>query len=211
MAFDVGRDFQTRWLAVPEAVRQQVFSELHSICTLLEPETHFEEWKVVDARRDQVHQALVKTALEEQEARRQAELERQRIEQLAREKAEEEERQRLAKIAEEERIERERLEAIEAARIAELERIEAERLAKELEEKALMEQLEAEQRALEAKREAERQAAIAQKRREREEFRNYLATQAEQQINANLQTLKVELKEWIDAQVKKEFGEDDEV
>ena len=72
MALDVGRDFQKRWHSTPEAVRQQIFSELNSICKLLEPVTRFEEWQVADQARHEQQQALVDEALEEQRLHEQA-------------------------------------------------------------------------------------------------------------------------------------------
>lgn len=72
MALDVGRDFQRRWHITPEAVRQQIFSELNSICKLLEPVTRFEEWQVADQARHEQQQALVDEALEEQRLHEQA-------------------------------------------------------------------------------------------------------------------------------------------
>ncbi|MEC7118826.1 MAG: hypothetical protein VXW65_02850 [Pseudomonadota bacterium] len=50
MALELGRDFSKRWLAAPEVVRQHVYAELRSICTLVEPETDFAEWQQQQAQ-----------------------------------------------------------------------------------------------------------------------------------------------------------------
>jgi len=49
MALELGRDFAKRWLAAPDVVRQQVYTELGSICQLLEPQTDFAVWQAEQA------------------------------------------------------------------------------------------------------------------------------------------------------------------
>lgn len=51
MALELGRDFPTRWLAAPDAVRQRVYDELNGICHLLEPQTVFAEWQAQEDAR----------------------------------------------------------------------------------------------------------------------------------------------------------------
>lgn len=58
MALELGRDFSKRWLAAPDIVRQQVYTELSSICQLLEPQTDFFAWQNEQAKRPTLDQVL---------------------------------------------------------------------------------------------------------------------------------------------------------
>ena len=62
MALELGRDFPTRWLAAPDAVRQRIYDELNGICHLLEPQTVFADWQAQeDARPSLDMQANMQT------------------------------------------------------------------------------------------------------------------------------------------------------
>jgi hypothetical protein len=168
---EVGRDFQKRWHATPEAIRQQVFSELNSICKLLEPVTNLAEWQVADQARHEQQQKLVDEALEEI-----------RLHELARIAAEKQ-------LAERRRLEEEQAAAAALAAQREAEALAAQRAAEELAARQLAEALAAQQaaealaaqQAEEARAEAEAQArAEAEAARLQEEAR----IQAEQQAAA---------------------------
>jgi aryl carrier-like protein len=51
MALELGRDFPSRWLAAPDAVRQRIYDELNGICHLLEPQTVFTDWQAQENAR----------------------------------------------------------------------------------------------------------------------------------------------------------------
>ena len=168
---EVGRDFQKRWHATPEAIRQQVFSELNSICKLLEPVTNFAEWQINDQARHEQQQKLVDEALEEI-----------RLHELARIAAEKQ-------LAERRRLEEEQAAAAALAAQREAEALAAQRAAEELAARQQAEALAAQQaaealaaqQAEEARAEAEAQArAAAEAVRLQEEAR----IQAEQQAAA---------------------------
>ena len=172
---EVGRDFQKRWHATPEAIRQQVFSELNSICKLLEPVTNFAEWQINDQARHEQQQKLVDEALEEI-----------RLHELARIAAEKQ-------LAERRRLEEEQAAAAALAAQREAEALAAQRAAEELAARQLAEALAAQQAAealaaqqaeearAKAAAEAEAQArAVAEAARLQEEAR----IQAEQQAAA---------------------------
>ena len=58
MALELGRDFSKRWLVAPDVVRQQVYSELGSICQLLEPQTDFATWQHEQAKLPTLEQVM---------------------------------------------------------------------------------------------------------------------------------------------------------
>ena len=58
MALELGRDFSKRWLSAPDAVRQQVYTELGSICQLLEPHTDFTTWQLEHAKLPTLEQVM---------------------------------------------------------------------------------------------------------------------------------------------------------
>ena len=62
MALELGQDFAKRWLAAPEAVRQQVYDELGSICRLLEPQTDFTAWQTEHAKLPTLAQVMTEAA-----------------------------------------------------------------------------------------------------------------------------------------------------
>lgn len=175
---EVGRDFQKRWHATPEAIRQQVFSELNSICKLLEPVTNLAEWQVADQARHEQQQKLVDEALEEI-----------RLHELARIAAEKQ-------LAERRRLEEEQAAAAALAAQREAEALAAQRAAEELAARQLAEALAAQQaaealaaqQAEEARAEAEAQArAEAEAARLQEEaarLQEEARIQAEQQAAA---------------------------
>ncbi len=151
---EVGRDFQKRWHATPEAIRQQVFSELNSICKLLEPVTNLAEWQATDQVRHEQQQKLVDEALEEIRLHEQARIAAEQ--QLA-------ERQRLAAEQAAALAAQQEAEALAARQEAEAlaARQHAEALAAQQAAAALLAQQQAE--ALAAQQEAEARARAAAK------------------------------------------------
>lgn len=62
MALELGQDFAKRWLHAPDAVRQQVYNELGSICRLLEPQTDFAAWQIEHAKLPTLVQVMAEAA-----------------------------------------------------------------------------------------------------------------------------------------------------
>lgn len=159
---EVGRDFQKRWHATPEAIRQQVFSELNSICKLLEPVTNLAEWQVADQARHEQQQKLVDEALEEI-----------RLHELARIAAEKQ-------LAERRRLEEEQAAAAALAAQREAEALAAQRAAEELAARQLAEAL------------AAQQAAEALAAQQAEEARAKAAAEAEAQARAEAEAARLQ-------------------
>ncbi len=59
MALELGQDFSKRWIAAPEALRQQVYQQLGSICRLLEPQTDFATWHIEHAKLPLLEQGIL--------------------------------------------------------------------------------------------------------------------------------------------------------
>lgn len=167
---EVGRDFQKRWHATPEAIRQQVFSELNSICKLLEPVTNLAEWQVADQARHEQQQKLVDEALEEI-----------RLHELARIAAEKQ-------LAERRRLEEEQAAAAALAAQREAEALAAQRAAEELAARQLAEAL------------AAQQAAEALAAQQAEEARAKAAAEAEAQARAEAEAARLQEEARIQAE-----------
>lgn len=167
---EVGRDFQKRWHATPEAIRQQVFSELNSICKLLEPVTNLAEWQVADQARHEQQQKLVDEALEEI-----------RLHELARIAAEKQ-------LAERRRLEEEQAATAALAAQREAEALAAQRAAEELAARQLAEAL------------AAQQAAEALAAQQAEEARAKAAAEAEAQARAEAEATRLQEEARIQAE-----------
>jgi membrane protein involved in colicin uptake len=167
---EVGRDFQKRWHATPEAIRQQVFSELNSICKLLEPVTNLAEWQVADQARHEQQQKLVDEALEEI-----------RLHELARIAAEKQ-------LAERRRLEEEQAAAAALAAQREAEALAAQRAAEELAARQLAEAL------------AAQQAAEALAAQQAEEARAKAAAEAEAQAREEAEAARLQEEARIQAE-----------
>lgn len=84
MALNVGDQFQQRWLATPDAVRQTFCDELNHICELLLPDTQIQKWQYQDALLQQKHRQVIERAyvklkmdiIEAQKRQRQDQLEK---------------------------------------------------------------------------------------------------------------------------------------